>query len=102
MGLRETNEVLREAVELLEYSFYEKGYKPTGGKGRLLVKFGSHRQRDNAFRYVFKDKRKGFYSLKRRTGKGVYPATPEEVAELKKWKVKFTKFKDGDDLSPTW
>jgi len=103
MSLNLTNRTLRESVGILsEYFSYEKGFKPAGGEGRLLVKFGSHRQRNNAMRYVLKGKRQGYYSLKRSTGKGVYEVTPEEIEELKKWRVKFTKFKDGDDLGRTW
>jgi hypothetical protein len=99
MQLDLVNSMLREAVEALSEA---TRFKPVGGTGRLLIKFGSHRQRDNAFRYVFKGKKQSYYSFDRSTGKGVYEVTPKEIEELKKWRVKFTKYKDGEDLRKTW
>lgn len=94
MDVTQANVLLREAV-------FDKRFKPSGGSGRLLVKFSSHRQRDNALRSVLKGERKELTSFYRETGRGVYEVTPEELQALRDAKIKFSKFKDGDDLRGT-
>lgn len=70
-------------------------------RGRLLVKFGSHRARKRGFELI--PKRRGLASFTRETGKGIFEVTPEEFLLLKNSGIKgVTKFKDGDDLVGTW
>ncbi len=73
-------------------------------KGRTLVKFSSHRARDNGLRMLDR-KPMGLCSLGRETGHGVYVVTPAELAMLKERtnkKSTVTKFKDGSDLFKCW
>lgn len=100
MNLQQVNESLSEAVnEICELAYFSKRFKPSGGKGRLLIKFGSHRSRDNAKRTILKGKRQELTSFYRETGHGVYEVTPKEFKKLKASGIKgISKFKDGDDL----
>lgn len=108
MKLDRINKVLRETAEILSESiFFEKGFKPSGGSGRLLVKFGSHRARDKALGALgsgrgSQHKWQGLCSFKRHVGHGVYEVTPQEFEKLKTGNYKFSKFKDGDDLFNCW
>lgn len=98
MELKMVNGIIENAIiYLFENFFIEKGYKPTGGSGRLLVKFLSHRSRDAVFKSL--KNQRSLCSFKRSTGHGVYEVTPDEFEDLKsRKKIKFSKFKDGDDL----
>jgi len=99
MDLRHVNEILEAVSGILGYG---QKYKVSGGKGRLLVKFNSHRARKYGAGSLAN--RKQFCSFHRSVGYGVYEVTPEELESLKKNnRAKyFSKFKDGDDLFACW
>lgn len=98
MDLAKINKSLSEAIDVLtEYFPFDKDYKPTGGTGRLFVKCASHRARSRVTAYI--KSREEWCSYNRGVGYGLYQVTKEELASIRKHKVKgVTKYKDGDDL----
>lgn len=67
----------------------------------MFVMFQSHRQRQNGLEAIGR-KPQGYWSLKRKTHKGVYDVTPEE-AEIMRAYADFTVLRGPyDDLLQCW
>jgi hypothetical protein len=65
----------------------------------ILMHCASHRARERAFRVI--PARRGKFSLRRSTGKGVYPVTAAEY-EAVKHIPGIRRFRPGPDLMDCW
>ncbi len=75
---------------------------PTTRHATVFVKFTSHRSRDYGLREI--GKRQSYFSTKRKTGYGVYPATYLEIQTLRKCnRARFTILRAPyEDLMECW